>query len=173
MMNRGNFKKSLFKELVISSKGVIIPILQLSIPIGNRAARAAYERARLQQQQAITSYRATIEQVTLDVSQALREVTTSWDELVQFRKGTYAQNDVLIALNQREEGGEALTPTFVQLKLDTQERLADARRQENTALAAYNIAIYKLEEAKGTLLRYNNVVMDEDKMPAIRGLRQP
>jgi outer membrane protein len=145
---------------------------QLSIPIGNRAARAAYVRAQLQQQQAIDSYRNTIEQVTLDVSQALREVNTSWDELVAFRKATFAQNDVMMALGQREEGGEALTPTFVQLKLDTQERLADAQRQENTAVAAYNIAIYKLEEAKGTLLRYNNVIMEEDK-PQVRGLRQP
>jgi outer membrane protein TolC len=147
--------------------------VQLSIPIGNRAARAAYERARLQQQQAIDSYQATIEQVTLDVVQALREVDTSWNELVGFRKATFAQEDVLAALNQREEGGEALTPTFVQLKLDTQERLADARKQENTALAAYNVAIYKLEEAKGTLLRYNNVVMEEDSLPYTRGLRQP
>ena len=147
--------------------------VQFSIPIGNRAARAAYERARLQQQQAIDSYRVTIEQVTLDVSQALREVNTSWDELVGYRKATFAQNDVLQALNQREEGGEALTPTFVQLKLDTQERLADARRSENTAVGNYNIAIYKLEEAKGTLLRYNNVIMAEDKMPMIHGLRQP
>jgi outer membrane protein TolC len=147
--------------------------VQLSVPIGNRAARAAYVRAQLQQEQAIDSYRAAIEQVTLDVSEALREVNTSWDELVQYRKGTFAQHDVLMALNQREEGGEALTPTFVQLKLDTQERLADARRSENTALAAYNVAIYKLEEAKGTLLRYNNVIMAEDEMPQIRGLRQP
>lgn len=147
--------------------------IQLSIPIGNRAARAAYERARLQQQQAILSYRAIIEQVSLDVSQALREVNTSWDELVQNRKATFAQDDVRMALDQREEGGEALTPTFVQLKLDTQERLADSRRAENTALAAYNIAIYKLEEAKGTLLRYNNVIMAEDELPPMRGLRQP
>jgi outer membrane protein len=147
--------------------------VQFSIPIGNRAARAAYERARLQQQQAIDSYRVTIEQVTLDVSQALREVNTSWDELVGYRKATFAQTDVLQALNQREEGGEALTPTFVQLKLDTQERLADARRSENTAVGNYNIAIYKLEEAKGTLLRYNNVVMAEDKLPMIHDLREP
>jgi len=135
--------------------------IELSIPIGNRAARVAYERARLQRQQAIDSYQAVIEQVTLDVSQALREVNTSWDEVVQDRKAVYAQSDVLSALSQREEGGEALTPTFVQLKLDTQERLADARRAENTAVASYNIAIYKLEQAKGTLLRYNNVIMDE------------
>ena len=44
---------------------------------------------------------------------------------------------------------------------------------ENTAVANYNIAIYKLEEAKGTLLRYNNVIMAEDSLPYIRGLRQP
>jgi hypothetical protein len=35
------------------------------------------------------------------------------------------------------------------------------------------VAIYKLEEAKGTLLRYNNVIMAEDEMPQVRGLRQP
>ncbi|MBV8781455.1 MAG: TolC family protein, partial [Phycisphaerae bacterium] len=145
--------------------------VQLSIPIGNRAARAAYARAQLQQQQAIDAYRQTIEQVTLDVSEALREVDTTWNELVQNRNARFAQTDVVEALNQREQGGEALTPTFVQLKLDTQERLADARRSENQALANYNIAIYKLEQAKGTLLRYNNVVMAEAPLPQLRTSR--
>ena len=147
--------------------------LQFSIPIGNRAARAAYERARLQQQQAIDSYRQSIEQVTLEVSEALREVKTTWDELSGNRLATFAENDVVQALNQREQGGEALSPTFVQLKLDTQERLADARHNENLALANYNISIYKLEQSKGTLLRYNNVLMTEASLPQIRGLRQP
>jgi outer membrane protein TolC len=147
--------------------------LQFSIPIGNRAARAAYERARLQQQQAIDTYRQTIEQVTLEVSEALREVDTTWNELVQNRNARFAQSDVVEALNQREQGGEALSPTFVQLKLDTQERLADARHTENQALANYNIAIYKLEQSKGTLLRYNNVLLTEASLPQIHGLRQP
>ena len=147
--------------------------LQFSIPIGNRAARAAYERARLQQQQAIDTYRQTIEQVTLDVSESLREVTTTWDELAQNRKARLARSDVIEALNQREQGGEALSPTFVQLKLDEQERLADSRHSENQAVANYNIAIYKLEESKGTLLRYNNVLLAEAQLPKIRGLQQP
>ena len=73
---------------------------------------------------------------------------------------------------EREEGGEALTPTFVQLKLDTQERLADARHNENQALANYNIALFKLEQAKGTLLRYNNVVMEEDQINKLNGTRE-
>ncbi|MDB5299107.1 MAG: hypothetical protein JWO87_770, partial [Phycisphaerales bacterium] len=31
------------------------------------------------------------------------------------------------------------------------------------AVASYNVAIARLERAKGTLLRYNNVVMDEER----------
>jgi outer membrane protein TolC len=141
------------------------------IPIGNRQARAAYVRSRLQETQAHLSYRAEIEQVTTDVSQALREVDTSYNELVDNRNARFAQTEVLLALQQREEGGEALTPTFVQLKLDTQERLAESRRNENQALANYNIAIFKLEQAKGTLLRYNNVVMEESQINQLNGAR--
>ena len=40
-----------------------------------------------------------------------------------------------------------------------QEGLAEAERLEVQSIADYNIAISKLESAKGTLLRYNNVVM--------------
>ena len=92
---------------------------------------------------------------------ALLEVDTTWDEMASRRQARFAQADALRALEQREAAGEPLTPTFVQLKLDTQERLAQAASQEVQAISNYNLAIAQLEQAKGTLLRYNNIIMEE------------
>jgi hypothetical protein len=100
---------------------------------------------------------------------AMREVQTTWDEMYQRRRATFAQADSLLALTQREDGGEPLTPTFVQLKLDTQGDLAQARHDESTAIANYNTALAALEFAKGTILRYNNVVLEEDKLSQLIG----
>jgi outer membrane protein len=139
--------------------------LQLEIPLGNREARAVYQRSLLQRQQAVDAYRNFIESVSLEVKTAARDVDTTWEEMAATRQARFAASDALLAIQQREEGGEALTPTFVQLKLDTQERLANAQTQEVDAISNYNIAISHLEQTKGTLLRYDNIVMEEENLP--------
>ena len=133
------------------------------MPIGNREARAIIRRAELQRLQAIEQYRNLIAQVSLDVTTAIREVETSWNEIGARRQARFAQADQLGALEDRRGLGEALTPTFVQLELDAQERLADSEREEALAVASYQVAIARLERAKGTILRYNNVVLAEDQ----------
>ncbi|HZK83038.1 MAG TPA: TolC family protein [Humisphaera sp.] len=137
--------------------------IALEMPIGNREARAIVRRAELQRLQAMEQYRNLVAQVTLDVTTAIREVKTSWNEISARRQARFAQADQLSALEQRRENGEALAPTFVQLLLDAQERLADAEREEALAVASYEVAIARLERSKGTLLRYNNVLLAEDK----------
>jgi outer membrane protein TolC len=135
--------------------------VQFEYPFGNRAARAIWKRTLLQRMQAITQYQGLIDQVSLDVKTALRETETTWEEVYATRKARFAAADALRAVQQREEGGEALTYTFVDLKLNTQQRYAEAQQAEVQAITNYNRALAKLELAKGTLLRYNNVVMDE------------
>lgn len=134
---------------------------EFEIPIGNRAARATYQRSLLQRQQAIDQYRALVEQVSLEIKIALRQVQTRWDEMITTRQARYAAADALRAIQLREENNEPLTPTFVQLKLDSQARLADAAREEINSITNYNNAIAELERAKGTLLRYDNVLLTE------------
>jgi outer membrane protein TolC len=138
---------------------------QFEIPIGNRAARAITQRALLQRQQAVDQYKNLIDQISLDVKTALREVNTTWDEMIATRRATFAAADALRAIELREAAGEALTPTFVQLKLDFQGRLAQAASAANQSVANYNIALARLEQSKGTLLRYNNIVMEEENLP--------
>ena len=135
--------------------------LQFEIPIGNRAARATWRRALLQRNQAISQYQATLNEIAEQVRVAARGVSTAWDEIVQVRQAVFANVDALLAIQQREDAGEVLSPTFVQLKLDQQEQLAEAQRREAEAISNYQVAVTRLEAAKGTLLRYNNVIMEE------------
>lgn len=145
--------------------------LQFEIPIGNREARAIFRRAQLQRQQALVQYSGLVQQISEEVIEAIREIDTTWDEMVATRKAVFAQEDALSAILQREEGGEALTPTFVQLKLDTQGSLAQAEAAAAEAVSNYNIALSQLELRKGTLLRYNNVIMEEENLPSGMGFR--
>jgi outer membrane protein TolC len=135
--------------------------LEFEWPLGNRAARASFRRSQLQRLQASAQYKALVEQVVLEVVQALREVDTSWEEMVASRDAAFAAADALYAIQQREEANEPLTPDFVDRKLNQQGDLADAESRAAAALSNYNVAISRLEAAKGTLLRYNNVTMEE------------
>ena len=137
--------------------------VEFELPIGNREARAIIRRANTQRLQAIWQYRNQMDQVTLDVTTAIREVQTSWNEIGARRQSRFAQADELSAFEDKRANGEAMTPNFVQLVLDAQQRLADAERQEALAIASYQVAIARLERAKGMLLRYNNVVLAEDQ----------
>ena len=115
--------------------------------------------------QAIERYRALVAQVAQDVSTAAREVNTTWAEIAARRAARFAAESSLRAVQARREQDEALTPTFVRLILDTEERLANAQSEEELAIQRYNVAIARLERAKGTLLRYNNVVLEEENLP--------
>jgi len=137
---------------------------KLQIPLGNRAARAIYRRSLLQHMQAIEQYRSYIETVAVDVKTSARAVTTAWEIIRSSRRALYDAEDALARINAREKSGEPLTPEFVQLKLQIQDTLAGTQQSEAEAIANYNIALSQLELAKGTILRYDNVVLEEDPL---------
>jgi outer membrane protein len=137
---------------------------KLQIPLGNRAARAIYRRSLLQHMQAIEQYRSYIEQIAVDVKTSARAVTTAWEVIRSSRRSRFAAEDALHRIDAREKSGEPLTPEFVQLKLQIQDSLAEAQQSEAEAVANYNIALSQLEKSKGTILRYDNVVLQEDPL---------
>jgi len=135
--------------------------LQFVQKLGNREARAITRRSQLQRMQAITQYQATIETATLEAKVAQREVESSWQAIGQSRSARFAAAKALDVINTLEKGGEPLRPDFIERKLTRQQELAQAEQTEADAIASYNIAIADLEKKKGTLLRYNNIVMDK------------
>jgi outer membrane protein TolC len=136
--------------------------IEFEYPIENRAARAILLRARLQRSQAVEQYRSLLQQTTLDVRVALNDIKSSWEQSIARQQSRLASRRQLNLIQHSQDVGEKLDLAFVQLKLQAQEELANAAREEVSALANYNIAIQRLERAKGTLLKYNNVQLRED-----------
>jgi hypothetical protein len=91
-------------------------------------------------------------------------VVTAWEVIRSSRRSRFAAEDALTRINAREKSGEPLTPEFVQLKLQIQDSLAQSQQSEAEAVTNYNIALSQLEKAKGTILRYDNVVLQEDPL---------
>jgi outer membrane protein len=141
---------------------------KFQLPIGNRAARAIYERSLYQHMQSIEQYRAYIESISVDVKTALNAVNTDWDLVRSSRRARFAAEDAATRIKTRVRNGEPLTPEFVQLELQIQEALSDAQQNEAQAVANYNIALSQLELLKGTILRYDNVVLQEDPLEVQR-----
>ena len=56
---------------------------------------------------------------------------------------------------------KAHTPEFLAVELDAQARLATAEQALVQSLVNYNLAIMRLEKAKGTLLEYDRISLDK------------
>jgi len=137
--------------------------LQFSYPIGNRSAKAATRQAQLQRLQAMEQYRNLITQVSLDVELNWDAVYSAYLQArARYQSRQAAQHQIELLNKQVVAETAKQTAPFVQVRLQALEDLATAQREEALALANYNIAIEKLQKAKGTLLRYDNVVMQED-----------
>jgi outer membrane protein TolC len=117
--------------------------------IGNRAAAARSRQARHQSRAALLEYERVLRDVTLSVKEALREVQTSWELVGATRAFRLAQTENLRALQAEEEQRSQLTPEFLALKFQRQERLAEARLREVEALADYHRAIAAFQRAIG------------------------
>lgn len=132
---------------------------QFEVPIGNRGPEAEYREQTLARRAAVIGYQQTAQQVVLDVKEALRDLHTEYELIGATRAARRAAADNLRALEEQEEAGVALTPEFLlDLKLSTQQRLANAEIQEIRALTDYNNSIARLYQTMGTLLQRNGIV---------------
>ena len=134
--------------------------LSLEVPLGNRAADARYTSARLQKMQAVASYKQGIQRATIEVKTALRDVVTNAELIRANRAFRIAQTENLRALGVEEETMAGLSPTFLNLKLQTQSGLANARISEITAIVNYNKAIAELYLAMGTTLTMHQIELE-------------
>ena len=138
-------------------------ILGLSFeqPLGNRTAEALQRQRRLERDRAVVAYRRDVQDVVLEVKDALRSVLSNYELVGATRASRWAAADSLRAINVREEVGAALTSEFLlDLKLNAQQRLADAETQEALALANYMTSIAELYRSMGTLLERYGIEME-------------
>lgn len=131
--------------------------LQFSQPIGNRAAESVLRQARLQRSAAVIGYRQAVQDTVLSVKNAVRDIDAGYALVGQARNFRLAQAENLRALEALRETLAALTPEFLNLLFQRQERLAEAQLQELNAMVVYNLAIAELNRATGTGLEASGI----------------
>jgi outer membrane protein len=136
----------------------------LNIPLRNRAAQADYAISFLELRQSQLNLRKNINQVRVDVQNAvigLQQARARYDSAVKARQ---LQEQTLAADQKKYELG-ATTPFQV---VQDQRDLATAQSEEVQAMANYTHARISLEQALGTTLDVHNISVSDalkGKMP--------
>jgi outer membrane protein len=129
----------------------------LTIPLGNRAARANYHIARLDADQAVLSLKSLEQDIVVEVDNAVGHVETNLKSVEAARAATRLAQESLDAEKKKLLAGTSTT--F--LVLQAQSQLATSRSAQIRAEADYNESIVALDLAEGTILDKNNIVLDE------------
>lgn len=137
--------------------------LALTIPIGNRAARADYGIARSAQKQAVISLEQTRQKIAVEVRNAALALKTAAQRIESARAGRAAAETQLGA--ERDRFGVGLSTNF--FVLTRQNELATAQVTETAALTDYRKALTDYSRAIGTLLEERNIQI-QDGAPETR-----
>ena len=131
--------------------------LNFEQPIGNRAAEAGYIRRRLEREQAVLSYRNTVQQIVRDVKSSLRSVIRNYELIEQRRNSRIAASESLRTLEVENKEIRERSSERLELEFNRQESLANAERLEMESIAAFNSSVAQLYASMGTALERNNI----------------
>lgn len=148
--------------------------LNFDIPIGNREAKARYQRRRIEVRQLTNQMRTTIDTLLLEVQVAVRELSTAKRELGAKYLSMEATRQQLASMQNRRgisyASGEAGS-SYIERLLSAQERLADEESSFIQSQLTYNVALTNLDRAMGILMDSQKISPDriqpEDDLPYI------
>lgn len=132
--------------------------LTLEIPIGNRAARNDYKKAKLGKEQSALNVKKKELDIVVEVRGSVREVMTNIERVMATRKARELAQKRLEVEEKKYSVGRS---TSLEILL-AQEDLATAEGNETKALIDYEISRGGLEAAKGTILDAYNIQVEED-----------
>ena len=130
--------------------------LSARIPLGNRAAKARLERARLRQLQSQIGYADYRQSIREEVYDAVRELNNSWRNILAAEKDVEAAlRTYKVEQSQFQIGAQTSTQV-----LRTAAELAAAQLRRINFLVGYEVAQIRLARATGTLLGYSRIVLE-------------
>jgi len=131
----------------------------VTVPLRNRAAQAAYIQQDLQLRQSELAIQKQINQVRMDVQNALIAVKNARARYQSATKASALAEAVLDSEQKKYALGASTSYAVVQHQTD----LATARQTEVAAISAYAQAKLQMDQATGTILENNNIMLDEAK----------
>ncbi len=124
-------------------------------PFYRRAAHAQEQRRQWEMCRAFSKFRLTVEEALTNVEIAVREVRTSYREMVAKYYGMTAVTDEANYLSDRWKmlpGADDSAMLLLENLLDAQERVADEEAAMVRSQVRYALAIIRLKQEMGTLL---------------------
>ena len=128
-----------------------------SFPIFNWTARGNYVKATADLDRSAIGYKKVTDDVTLDVRNAIREIENSLKGIEAAKTSVGLSEEVVGNQGERLKVGIGTTRDVIEAQRD----LVDARTQLIRAIADYNIALARLERAKGTIIEASGVEIKE------------
>ncbi|MFQ5883068.1 MAG: TolC family protein [Candidatus Methylomirabilales bacterium] len=127
--------------------------LVLTIPLGNRAARAEFIKTRLARDQAEVSLRNLELQITAEVREAVRRVRADTKRVEATKAARVLAEEQLRIEQKRLEAGVSTTFEVLRLQRD----LAAAQANEVKALTDYNKSLATMDRVRGVVLGKHHV----------------
>ena len=131
--------------------------LMVTVPLGNRQAKAQLNEVRAEKEQLLLSFKQLEIDLALQVDTAASRVETSLRRLQTTRESVKATQTTLDAENKRLTQGVGVSFNI----LEAQKDLASAHSRELAARADLNKALVDLWLANGTLLSRQGIVLEE------------
>ena len=132
---------------------------QLTIPLRNRSAQEAYVQAGISLRTQELGLQKEVNQIRMDVQNALIAVKNARARYQSAAEASAVAQQVLDAEQKKYELGASTSYAVVQHQTD----LANARQAEVAAISAYAQSKLQIDQAQGTILENNNIVIDEAK----------
>ena len=132
--------------------------LTLEVPIGNRSARSAYNKSKLNERQAKINVRKMELDIVVEVRESVRQVMTNIERVNATRKARELAQKRLEVEGKKYDVGRS---TSLEI-LRAQENLALAEFEDARAIIDYVISLGNLEKAKGTILDAYDISLDEE-----------
>lgn len=130
--------------------------LSYTMPLFNRAAKAAYGTAILEREKAEVALQNTEQSIRVDVRNAVRGVESGAKRVAAARSSTVLQRKKLEAEQKKFDNG--MSTSFEVLTFQTD--LQNAQLSEIRALLDYQKALADFERAKGTLLEARGLQLE-------------
>lgn len=137
--------------------------LNLSVPLGNVAAKSQLQQAFLQRRQRLSTKENREALIEYEVLNAIDQIEANWQRILASRQSSILYNRLSEAEDRQFELGY-VTSTEV---LEAQSNLADAQSSEISALVDYQISLVDLAYATGTVfgsakIRWEPLDMEND-----------
>ena len=129
---------------------------QLTFPIGNTGARAAYKSSKLVMEQLVLGLKKIEQTIMVQIDNDIKQAESSFKQVTATRTAREYATAALEAEQKKLESGKSTTYTVLQMQRD----LTTARRNEIQALDNYNKALSQLSFDEGSTLQRLNINLE-------------